>query len=56
MFQSIWNLITSEPLSPAFREALLEDAAKIPGVSVEGKYTDSLGRTGTVLHIGMWPA
>ena len=30
MFQSIWNLITSEPLSPAFREALLEDAAKIP--------------------------
>ena len=54
MFQSIWNLITSEPLSPAFREALLEDAAKIPGVTVEGQYTDSLGRTGTVLHIGMW--
>lgn len=54
MFQSIWNLITSEPLSPAFREALLEDAAKIPGVTVEGRYTDSLGRTGTVLHIGMW--
>jgi hypothetical protein len=54
MFQSIWNLITSEPLSPAFREALLEDTAKIPGVSVEGEYTDSLGRTGTVLHIGMW--
>jgi hypothetical protein len=54
MFQSIWNLITSEPLSPAFRKALLEDAAKIPGVTVEGKYTDSLGRTGTVLHIGIW--
>ena len=54
LFQSIWNLITSEPLSPAFREALLEDAAKIPGVTVEGQYTDSLGRTGTVLHIGMW--
>jgi len=54
MFQSIWNLITSEPLSPAFRQALLEDAAKIPGVTVEGQYTDSLGRTGTVLHIGMW--
>lgn len=54
LFQSIWNLITSEPLSPAFREALLEDAAKIPGVTVEGQYTDSLGRTGTVLHIGIW--
>ncbi|HUN34871.1 MAG TPA: hypothetical protein VMU95_22945 [Trebonia sp.] len=54
MFQSIWNLITSEPLSPAFSKALLEDAAKIPGVTVEGKYTDSLGRTGTVLHIGVW--
>jgi hypothetical protein len=47
-------MITSEPLSPAFRKALLEDAAKIPGVTVEGKYTDSLGRTGTVLHIGIW--
>jgi hypothetical protein len=54
LFQSIWNMITSEPLSPAFRKALLEDAAKIPGVTVEGKYTDSLGRTGTVLHIGIW--
>jgi len=54
LFQSIWNLITSEPLSPAFSKALLEDAAKIPGVTVEGKYTDSLGRTGTTLHIGIW--
>jgi hypothetical protein len=54
LFQSIWNLITTEPLSPAFSKALLEDAAKIPGVTVEGKYTDSLGRTGTVLHIGIW--
>ncbi|MGH3295455.1 MAG: hypothetical protein ACRDP7_27030 [Trebonia sp.] len=54
MFQSIWNMVTNEPLSPAFRKALLEDAAKIPGVTVEGKYTDSLGRTGTVLHVGIW--
>jgi hypothetical protein len=54
LFQSIWNLITNEPLSPAFRQALLKDAAKIPGVTVEGKYTDSLGRTGRVLHIGIW--
>lgn len=54
MFQSIWNMITSKPLSAAFREALVEDAAKIPGVTVEGQYTDSLGRTGTVLHVGLW--
>lgn len=54
MFQSIWNIITGEPLSPTFRKALLEDAAKIPGVTVEGEYTDSLGRTGTVLHLGIW--
>jgi hypothetical protein len=53
LFQSIWNMITGEPLSPAFRKALLEDAAKIPGITVAGKYTDSLGRTGTVLHIGI---
>jgi hypothetical protein len=30
-------MVTSEPLSPAFREALLEDVAKIPGVTVEGQ-------------------
>ncbi len=28
----------------------VEDAAKVPGLTVEGQYTDSLGRTGTVLH------
>lgn len=40
--------------SPALRKALYEVAAKIPGVTVAGTYTDSLGRTGTVLHIGLW--
>jgi hypothetical protein len=54
LFQSIWNLLTSEPVPAALRKALYEVSAKIPGVSVEGTYTDSLGRTGTVLHVGMW--
>jgi hypothetical protein len=31
------------------RIALLKDVEKIPGVTVAGKYTDSLGRTGTEL-------
>jgi hypothetical protein len=54
LFESIWNLLTSEPVPTALAKALYEVTAKIPGVTVEGTYTDSLGRTGTVLHIGMW--
>jgi hypothetical protein len=54
LFQSIWNLVTSEPVPVALQKALYEVAAEIPGVTVEGTYTDSLGRTGTVLHIGLW--
>lgn len=54
LFQSIWNLLTSGPVSPALRKALYEVSAEIPGVTVTGKYTDSLGRTGTALHIGLW--
>ncbi len=54
LFESIWNLVTSEPVPAPLRKALYEVAAKIPGVTVAGQYTDSLGRTGTALHIGMW--
>jgi hypothetical protein len=54
LFQSIWNLVTSDPVPTPLRKALYEVAAKIPGVTVAGTYTDSLGRTGTVLHIGLW--
>jgi hypothetical protein len=54
LFQSIWNLVTSEPVPAPLQRALYEVAAKIPGVTVAGQYTDSLGRTGTALHIGMW--
>ena len=38
--------------APAMRVALLADAEKISGVSVVGKYTDSLGRTGIALRQG----
>jgi hypothetical protein len=54
LFQSIWNLLASAPVSPALRQALYEVSAEIPGVTVAGTYTDSLGRTGTALHIGLW--
>ena len=54
LFQSILNLLTSAPVRPALRKALYEVSAKIPGVTVAGKYTDSLGRTGTALRIGIW--
>jgi hypothetical protein len=54
LFQSIWNLVTSEPVPAPLQKALYEVAAKIPGVTVAGQYTDSLGRTGTALHLGMW--
>jgi hypothetical protein len=54
LFESIWNLVTSEPVPAPLQKALYEVAAKIPGVTVAGQYTDSLGRTGTALHIGMW--
>jgi hypothetical protein len=54
LFQSIWNLLTGDPVPAALRKALYEVSAKIPGVTVKGTYTDSLGRTGTVLHVGMW--
>ena len=54
LFESIWNLLTSAPLPPTLRKALYEVTAEIPGVTVVGEYTDSLGRTGMALHIGIW--
>jgi hypothetical protein len=49
LFQTIGILLTSDPVSPAMRMALYELAENIPGVTVAGTYTDSLGRTGTAL-------
>jgi hypothetical protein len=52
-FQDIMGLLGGAPAPPALREALYEVAAKIPGVRVRGDYTDSLGRTGTALRLGI---
>ena len=49
LFQTIGILLTGDPLSPAMRMALYELAETIPGVTVAGTYTDSLGRTGIAL-------
>jgi hypothetical protein len=54
--QNLWaivlGLLVETPASPALREALYNVAANIPGVAVNGDYTDSLGRTGTALRLG----
>jgi hypothetical protein len=52
LFGLITNLLSGTPASPALREALYRVAATIPGVTVKGTYTDSLGRTGTALQLG----
>jgi hypothetical protein len=54
LIESIWNLLTSNPVPASLRKALYQVCAEIPGITVDGKYTDSLGRTGTVLHVGSW--
>jgi hypothetical protein len=52
LFQTISTLLAGDPVSPAMRTALFELAEKIPGVTVAGQYTDSLGRTGIALRLG----
>jgi hypothetical protein len=54
LIESIWGLVTTWPVPAKLQKALYEVAAKIPGVTVVGTYTDSLGRSGTALHVGMW--
>jgi hypothetical protein len=49
LYQTIMMTLENDPVSPAMRVALLADAEKISGVTVVGKYTDSLGRTGVAL-------
>jgi len=53
LFELVMNLLSGTPASPALREALYKVAATIPGVTVKGTYTDSLGRTGTALRLGI---
>lgn len=50
-YSTIAIALASYPVSPAMREALLTVMEKIPDVTVTGKYTDSLGRTGTALTL-----
>jgi hypothetical protein len=44
--------VTVPAESGADAKAALSVAACIPGVAVNGDYTDSLGRTGTALRLG----
>jgi hypothetical protein len=52
LWSTVLGLLVETPASPALREALYVVAASIPGVTVNGDYTDSLGRTGTALSLG----
>jgi len=53
-FEDVMFQLTDTPAPPALREALFKVAASIPGVKVTGRYTDSLGRTGTALRLGSY--
>jgi hypothetical protein len=48
-YYTIVTALTSGPVSPAMRVALFKVMEKFPSVHVTGKYTDSLGRTGTAI-------
>jgi hypothetical protein len=50
-FQTIGIALTNDPVSPTMQDALYTVMEKIPGVTVAGAYTDSLGRTGTALSL-----
>jgi hypothetical protein len=52
LFNLITNMLSGTPAPPALRAALYKVAATIPGVTIKGTYTDSLGRTGTALQLG----
>jgi hypothetical protein len=52
LWSTVLGLLVETPASPALREALYDVAASIPGVAVNGDYTDALGRTGTALRLG----
>jgi hypothetical protein len=52
LFEDVEILLVGTPAPPAVRAALFKVEASIPGVTLTGHYTDSLGRTGTVLKLG----
>jgi hypothetical protein len=53
-FSYVMDQLADTPAPPALREALFKVAASIYGVKVRGRYTDSLGRTGTALQLGSY--
>jgi hypothetical protein len=53
LWSTVFGLLVETPASPALREALYDVAASLPGVAVNGDYTDSLGQTGTALRLGL---
>lgn len=56
LWQTMVTALASDPVSPAMRKALYEAAENIPGITVRGTYTDSLGRTGTALRLDGYTA
>ena len=51
-FETIAGLLATDPVAPGMQKALYQVLERIPGVTVAGTYTDSLGRTGTALRLG----
>jgi hypothetical protein len=48
-YTTVVMALTGDPISPAMRVALYKVMEEFPRVHVTGKYTDSLGRTGTAI-------
>jgi hypothetical protein len=53
LFGLVMNMLSGTPAPPPVRAALYKVAASIPGVTVKGQYTDSMGRTGTAIQLGI---
>jgi hypothetical protein len=52
LFTIVGDLLRESPASPALRKALWEVAARVPGVTLIGPVTDSVGRPGTAVQRG----
>ncbi len=50
VFDKILAVLTEGPASPALRSALYDVAAELPGATLDGHVTDSLGRSGTAVE------
>jgi len=54
-FDLIAELLRNAPVSPAVARSLYEVLARLPGVTLEGRVTDALGRSGIAVSIGGGP-